>query len=63
MSKRALRRHHLARMKAKARKALPHHPNAEQFANHLKMCSCHMCGNPRKWWNAKTLQELKAETA
>ena len=28
-------------------------------ANHGKLCSCHMCGNPRKFFNAKTLQEQK----
>lgn len=26
-------------------------------------CSCHMCGNPRKHWKAKTLQEIKADQA
>lgn len=25
-----------------------------------KCCSCYMCGNPRKHWNALTMQELKA---
>lgn len=63
MSKRALRRHHLNRMKAKARSVLPDTPNAERFANHLKRCSCHMCGNPRKIWKTKTLQETKAPVA
>lgn len=24
-----------------------------------KLCSCMMCGNPRKWYNEKTLQEKK----
>ncbi len=52
---RALRRHHLERMKAKAasigRKA--------KEANHLAICSCHMCGNPRKWWKRKTFQEIR----
>lgn len=28
-------------------------------ANHGKLCSCHMCGNPRKFFNEKTLQEQK----
>lgn len=23
-------------------------------------CSCHMCGNPRKWWNEETVQERRA---
>ncbi len=25
------------------------------------LCSCWMCGNPRKYFNAKTLQEIKNE--
>lgn len=29
--------------------------------NHLKCCSCHMCGNPRRIWGNLTFQELKAE--
>jgi len=26
-----------------------------------KWCSCHMCGNPRKYYNEQTLQERKHE--
>tara|TARA_B100000780_G_C20676888_1_gene269373 strand:+ start:115 stop:348 length:234 start_codon:yes stop_codon:yes gene_type:complete len=26
-----------------------------------KWCSCHMCGNPRKYWKEKTIQERRAE--
>ncbi len=25
------------------------------------ICSCWMCGNPRKYWNKKTRQEILAE--
>ena len=25
----------------------------------LAGCSCSMCGNPRNWWNEKTMQERK----
>ena len=25
-------------------------------------CSCYMCGNPRKYYNEKTIQELKNES-
>lgn len=60
---RALRRHHLARMKAKARKVYHWNDEPERLANHLKVCSCPMCGNPRKWFNEKTLQERKADEA
>ena len=24
-----------------------------------KMCSCHMCGNPRKYWKEETYQEKR----
>lgn len=24
-------------------------------------CSCYMCGNPRKWWHQKTIQEKKID--
>ncbi len=30
---------------------------AKLLRDHLKSCSCFMCGNPRKHWNEKTLQE------
>jgi len=29
--------------------------------NHGKRCSCPMCGNPRKWYKEKTIQEKKAD--
>jgi len=28
-------------------------------AHHGKICSCHMCGNPRKHWDEETIQELR----
>ena len=66
--KRAERRRHLARMKAKARKFYPESgKRAEQWADYLCVCSCHMCRTPRhsgycKSRNQKlTLQEQKSE--
>ncbi len=50
-TKRALRRHHLARMKVKAVGVYYFLPpeNAVKLANHIKVCSrCTCCGNPRK---------------
>lgn len=59
MSKRAERRHHKERMKARARKAQVNQhmnwcsqcievaPRAHYMADHLKMCSCDGCCNPR----------------
>lgn len=59
--KRAVRRHHLARMKKKARRIYWWNENGYKFANHLKVCSCIGCGNPRKWFGDKTIQERKHE--
>jgi len=33
----------------------------ERNADHLPTCSCWMCGNERKQWNNKTIQEKKFE--
>jgi hypothetical protein len=73
MTKRALRRHHLYRMKAKARRIYRIQNNwmsseipkefeeaAEKRADYLKTCSCSMCGNPRKYFKDLTIQEIKA---
>ncbi len=49
----ARRRQDLQRMKAKARKLYPHVAHA-RFANHLTVCSCWMCGNPRKYNGGET---------
>lgn len=32
---------------------------ARRKANHMKDCSCFMCGNPRKFFNETTVQEKK----
>lgn len=57
---RAERRRQLRRMKARARKLYPHDPKARN-ADHLAVCSCWMCGNPRRYSNGpeRTLQELR----
>lgn len=60
-TKRALRRHHKNRMKSKAKKV--YHwlteKQAIKAADHLKTCSCYMCGNPRKYKEGPTMQELR----
>lgn len=78
-SKRSLRRHHRDRLKARARRilisgefsslfdpgwseGLEHRVNRRW--NNMSMCSCWMCGNPRRrytgWNHAKlTVQEKK----
>ena len=74
--KRAIRRHHSDRMKAKARRIyrinnylLDHlldktfEDAAAKRADYLKSCSCWMCGNPRRYYKSKekfTIQELRA---
>lgn len=69
-STRALRRHHAARLK-KVRKEYWSHRHGVSQANQMderqlgmviatpKLCSCFGCGNPRKWFNEKTIDEMK----
>ena len=45
---RAERRRDLKRMKARVRRIHTHNRMAKS-ANHLKVCSCWMCGNPRRY--------------
>jgi len=33
--------------------------NIKRHVNHGKLCSCWMCGNPRKYHNELTMQEIK----
>ena len=55
-TKRALRRHHRQRMIARARRVMwylafndtERHEWARRNHDHMKVCSCWMCGNPRK---------------
>ncbi|MEM6343146.1 MAG: hypothetical protein AAF927_04675 [Bacteroidota bacterium] len=63
--RRALRRHHRDRLKQK-RKHYWGGDLAENSKSHLlintpKPCSCFMCGNPRKFAKAPSLQEQKSE--
>ena len=32
-----------------------------RMANNRKLCSCEMCGNPRRYYGEKTIQERKFE--
>ena len=63
---RAQRRHDTSRVKARFYRKQRLHAswatnqrNAELFANHGKVCSCWMCGNPRKQGDL-TMQEKRA---
>lgn len=62
--KRSVRRHHAGRLK-KSR----HHHWGRDISSEAKRlgqvvdtptpCSCYMCGNPRKYFNEKTVQECR----
>ena len=67
---RADRRHHLDRLKTKRFKQLKEHrddvthKNDKIVGKHVrtpKVCSDHCCGNPRKFHNEKTRQEVRME--
>lgn len=67
MSKRAERRHHYERMKAKARRVecMRYMPRTDDrtlgiAANTGKRCSCYMCGNPRRHFRERTMRERRA---
>ncbi len=62
---RALRRHHYRRLKRKRRDyydSYGRHRDDIQgmLANTASLCSCWMCGNPRKHFGEKTRQEALA---
>jgi hypothetical protein len=59
-SPRAERRFRQAAMKAKARRIYPHDPKA-RAANHLKVCSCWMCGNQRNIRGKGSFSEERAK--
>lgn len=63
---RAERRHHEQRMKARFYRKQKLSPawatnehNAGLYANHGCDCSCAMCGNPRRHFGERTIQELR----
>ena len=57
--KRARRRRDLLRMKAKARRLHPTMDQPERCAEHLAVCSCWMCGNPRRHLGERSVQERR----
>lgn len=66
--RRARRRADMQRMKNKAKRIARNRGYNEEdcqrwakFADHLKVCSCWMCANPRKSFKEKTRQEHKAD--
>lgn len=62
--KRSRRIHDREVMKARAKRIHRDIPEwANKNYNHLASCSCVMCGNPRKYFHSRTLQERKADLA
>jgi hypothetical protein len=59
MHTRAERRFKKTLMKKKAKEVYPWMSEAVKLADHLKSCSCLMCGNPRKWWKEPSLSERR----
>lgn len=70
---RAERRSQQARVRAKMRRYIAswnHHGKSDpewvertaaKMANHGKLCSCYMCGNPRRHFDEPTIQERRAQ--
>ncbi len=57
--KRARRRHDRARMIAKAARVYPWTRFPQKAADNLAVCSCWMCGNPRRWGQCLLMQERR----
>ena len=68
MSPRALRRHHEGRAKRCVRDYYGGYARADaratgKLAHTRRLCSCWLCGNPRRCFGETTLQECRAECA
>ncbi len=65
MRSRGIRRHHEARVKAWVRSYYGGYAAGDprslgKIARTRRLCSCPMCGNPRKFWKQETIQEMRA---
>lgn len=58
MTTRALRRHHTERLKRKRAGYFFGKAGVKVFHTPA-LCSCPMCGNPRKWFGERTIQERR----
>ncbi len=62
MTKRAERRHHVDRLKRKRKYHFGRELSGKELSQVVdtpKPCSCYLCGNPRKYFEEKTVQEHK----
>ena len=48
-------------MKKRAKEIYPWYDEAETLGDHIQCCSCSGCGNPRKHFKEKTMQEKKED--
>lgn len=65
MRSRGIRRHHEQRIKSRVRSYYgglaandPRHIG--KIAHARRLCSCQLCGNPRRHWGQATIQEMRA---
>lgn len=68
MSSRSLRRHHERSLKRRVRDYYGGYARSDaraagRLAHTRQLCSCWMCGNPRRYLGETTLQERRAECA
>jgi len=68
MSPRALRRHHKGRLKRRVGDYYGGYARSDaratgRLVHTRQLCSCWMCGNPRRYLGETTLQERRAESA
>jgi hypothetical protein len=59
MKSRLARRQAKRKKIQKAKTLYPDSACPQKFADNLTKCSCDMCGNPRRRWKKKTLQERR----
>lgn len=65
MRSRSERRHHEARIKRRVRGYYGGRDAADprrlgRIAHARRLCSCALCGNPRRYWRELTVQERRA---
>lgn len=68
MRSRGIRRHHEERVKSRVKSYYGGHAAGDsrsigRIAHTRRLCSCRMCGNPRKYFRQATIQELRADRA
>ena len=57
--KRAIRRHHVERHMKNRKDYYGGYNKPSKLVDTPTPCSCHMCGNPRKWFKYRTQKEIE----